>query len=115
MINNKKFMNAKNTSNGEVSAETIFHYKQNANLIEATYSGGAVKQGHIIGVMTGDHTFRMYYQHINLDDELRVGECQTTIAISPLGKIELIEKWRWLNGDCSEGQSILIEYEESSK
>ncbi|ATO21174.1 hypothetical protein BS636_15880 (plasmid) [Acinetobacter sp. LoGeW2-3] len=50
-LNNKKFINAKNTSNGEVSHETIFNYYQIGKRIEATYSGGSITNGHLLGFM----------------------------------------------------------------
>ncbi|MFV5490944.1 hypothetical protein [Acinetobacter sp. ASP199] len=108
-LNNKKFVNAKNTSNGEVTGETVFNYSQVGERIEATYSGGSIQYGHLLGFMTSKNTFRMAYHHINEMNELRIGECQTEIGRQANGKIQLIEKWQWRNGDCSTGESILIE------
>ncbi len=73
-LNNKKFVNAKNTSNGEVSHETIFNYYQVGERIEATYSGGSITNGHLLGFMTSEKTFTMAYHHINEMNELRIGE-----------------------------------------
>lgn len=109
ILNNKKFINAENTANGEVSGETVFNYKQDGKQIEAVYSGGAIKKGHLIGVMTGDNTFTMFYHHVNLNDDIRAGQCHSTILTEQNGKLKLIESWQWLNGDCSKGQSVLIE------
>lgn len=108
-LNNKKFVNAKNTSNGEVSHDTIFNYYQVGERIEATYSGGSITNGHLLGFMTSEKTFTMAYHHINEMNELRIGECNTEIEIQANGKIKLIEKWQWRNGDCSTGESILVE------
>lgn len=35
------FKAVSNTENGETSTETIFHYKQEGNIIWATYKGGS--------------------------------------------------------------------------
>lgn len=109
ILNNKKFINAENTDNGEVSGETVFDYKQTGNNIEATYTGGMIKKGHLIGVMTGENTFTMFYHHLNRNNEIRAGQCHTTIRTEPNGTLTLIERWEWLNGDCSKGQSVLTE------
>lgn len=109
LLNNKKFVNAQNTSNGEVSGETIFTYCQVGERIEATYSGGRITKGHLLGFMTSEQTFTIAYHHINEMNELRIGECNTEIEIQANGKIKLIEKWQWCNGDCSAGESIFIE------
>lgn len=108
-LNNKIFINGKNTENGEVSAETKFHYHQHDHDIEATYCGGSIKKGHLLGVMTSDTTFTMLYHHINHNDELRVGQCHTTIVLQDNGQLKLVEQWQWLNGDCSKGESLLME------
>lgn len=108
-LNNKTFVNAKNTSNGEVSSETVFHYYQIGERIEATYSGGSITNGYLLGFMTSEKTFTIAYHHLNIMNELRIGECNTEIEIQANGKMKLIEKWQWRNGDCSTGESILVE------
>lgn len=108
-LNHKTFINAENTENGEVSGETIFHYVQDGHQIEATYHGGSIRHGHLLGVMTSDDTFSMLYHHLNHLNELRVGQCTTRIEVNADGRIQLIEQWQWLNGDCSQGESVLLE------
>lgn len=43
-----------------------------------------------------------YYQHINEQKQVRVGVCHSVPRILDNGKMELAEKWKWLNGDKSE-------------
>lgn len=50
-----------------------------------------------------------YYHHINNQNQLRVGKCHSIPRILDNGKLELAEKWQWLNGDKSEGESVIIE------
>ena len=109
ILHNKKFVNQQNTANGEVSGSTVFYYKQVGETIEATYSGGSIRQGHLLGVMTSVDTFSMVYHHVNQLDELRIGQCNSTIILDENGKIKLLEHWQWLNGDCSTGESVLVE------
>jgi len=49
--NGKTFKSVSNTDNGEVSAETIFHYSQQGNIVTATYSGGGILAGSLIAVV----------------------------------------------------------------
>ena len=31
------------------------------------------------------------------------------VPLDENGKIKLLERWQWLNGDCSTGESVLVE------
>ena len=107
--NNKTFRPVSNTENGETSAETIFHYKQTGNILTAVYSGGKIKQGHLIGIVDERGTIEMRYHQVNDKNELMTGICLSKPEILPNGKIRLRESWRWTSGDFSEGNSIIEE------
>lgn len=47
-----------------------------------------------------------HYQHINEQKQVRVGVCHSVPRILDNGKMELAEKWKWLNGDKAEGASV---------
>lgn len=53
-LNNRVFVSIANTSNGEVSDDTIFHYFQQDNTIWGKYAGGEIERGTLIG------KFRIY-------------------------------------------------------
>ena len=40
---------------------------------------------------------------------MRIRVCHSIPQILDNGKIELYEKWQWLNGDKSEGESVVVE------
>jgi len=40
--NNKFFKPVSNSENGETSNETVFHYKQEGNILTSEYSGGQI-------------------------------------------------------------------------
>ncbi|MDE5779114.1 MAG: GNAT family N-acetyltransferase [Lachnospiraceae bacterium] len=107
--NGKVFMPQSNTENGEVDAETIFHYFQENDLFWAEYSGGDVLKGHMIGTVAENGELDFHYQHLNQEGQVRIGKCHSIPYILENGKIELQEKWQWLNGDLSSGESVLIE------
>lgn len=107
--NDKIFIPQSNTENGEVDEETIFYYFQKNNLFWAEYSGGDVLKGHMIGTVDGNGELDFHYQHMNRDSQVRIGKCHSIPHIMENGKIALHEKWQWLNGDLSCGESVVVE------
>lgn len=107
--NGRKFVPFTNTENGEVDGNTVFHYHQSGFDFSAEYSGGEVKKGSMIGKVSKTGELDFYYEHLNTNDEIRAGKCHSVPVIKDDGKIELHEKWQWLNGDCSTGESIVVE------
>ncbi len=105
----KHFVPRMNTENGEVDGNTLFSYRQNGNTLWADYSGGGIVRGHLLGTVDGSGELDFYYQHINEQGQVRIGMCHSVPHILENGKIELSEKWKWLNGDQSEGVSVLSE------
>lgn len=103
------FIPQSNTENGEVDEETIFHYFQESDLFWAEYSGGDVLKGHMIGTVAENGELDFHYQHLNKDRQVRIGKCHSIPNIMENGKIALQEKWQWLNGDLSSGESVVVE------
>ena len=106
---NKTFRSVSNTSNGEVTDETIFKYLQLGNIVTATYAGGNITMGNLIALVDDEGRLDMRYQHINNKNELMTGSCISTPAILANGKIRLYEKWQWTCGNNSTGESIIEE------
>ena len=107
--NNKTFVPTQNTENSETSAKTIFHYKQNGNILTAEYAGGNIKQGHLIGLVDESGAIDMRYHQVNNKGELMTGICKSRPEIMDNGKIRLHESWQWTSGDQSTGESIIEE------
>lgn len=106
---NKYFKPVKNTENGETSSETLFHYQQSGNILSASYSGGKILQGHLIGLVDEAGVIDMRYQQVNDKYELMTGICHSEPELLPNGKIRLHERWQWTSGDKSTGNSIIEE------
>lgn len=106
--NNRKFSSVENTDNGEVSSNTYFYYKQEGNILYADYEGGSVVKGKLIGIVHNDDSLEFRYNHVNTNDEIRGGKCKSTPKIVG-GKIELHEKWQWLDSEQTEGASLIRE------
>ena len=107
--NNKTFSPLSNSENGEVDAETLFHYQQEGNILSCSYSGNSIKKGHLIGLVADDGTINMRYHQVNTKGEIMTGTCQSEPEILPDGRIRLHEKWQWTSGDMSQGESMLEE------
>jgi N-acetylglutamate synthase-like GNAT family acetyltransferase len=112
---NKIFTSLENTENGEVGKQTLFHYHQNNEIIWAEYYGGIIKKGFLLGLVNKNGELEFNYEHINKDNETRTGKCISTPKILEDGRIELMEKWVWTNGDKSKGESKIIEIDKNSK
>ena len=106
-LHNKKFKALSNSDNGEVSQDTIFHYRQKDKIIWATYEGGDVLFGTLSGRIS-NHELEFTYQHQNLRGDFMTGHC-TTFIKEEKDKILLHETWQWTSGDHSSGTSTLIE------
>lgn len=106
-LNNKYFISASSTDNGEVSSETKFHYRQKEEVIWATYEGGDILFGTLSGYRKGDQ-LEFRYQHQNKEGIFKFGKC-STIVIAKDDGIELHETWEWMCDDFSKGTSVLKE------
>ena len=107
--NDKSFRPISHSANGESSEATIFHYRQEGDLLWATYSGGNIRRGQLIGSVNSEGCISMHYQHINDQGELMTGRCQSTPEVLHNGRIRLHETWQWETGDRSTGTSVLEE------
>jgi len=106
---NKIFTSVENTANGEVNEETLFYYHQEENYIWAEYCGGKIIKGFLVGYVNENDNLIFHYEHINNDKIIRTGKCKSEPRLLTDGRIELVEKWEWTNGDKSKGESKIIE------
>ncbi|EIM78568.1 hypothetical protein A3SI_02361 [Nitritalea halalkaliphila LW7] len=105
----KVFRPVQNSENGETNEQTLFYYEQEGNILTASYAGGAIVKGQLIGLVDTDGTIEMRYQQINQSGQLMTGKCVSKPEILKNGKIRLHEDWEWTSGDHSKGQSIIEE------
>lgn len=107
--NQKIFKPISNSENGETSNETVFHYRQEGNILTSEYSGGKITKGHLIGIVDENGNIEMRYHQVNDKGELMTGVCKSIPEILQNGKIRLHETWKWTSGDKSKGNSIIEE------
>jgi hypothetical protein len=107
---NRKFRAVSNSAAGQVNEETVFHYKQEGNRLHATYIGGKIAFGEMLGLVNDDNTLHFAYHHIDLDGQLKSGHCNSIPEILEDGRIRLQETWQWDFGGEGDGSSIVEEY-----
>lgn len=49
------------------------------------------------------------YHHMNQDMQVKTGKCHSVPTVLENGKLELSEQWEWTSGECSKGESLLME------
>lgn len=92
---------------GEVGTETVFEYGERDGEIWASYAGGAIRRGYLVGTREGDTaTFR--YVQLNAEGQTSSGRCVSTVSTLPDGRLRLDETWRWESRDGS-GSSVVEE------
>jgi hypothetical protein len=52
-----------------------------------------------------------YYHHNNSEGKLMRGKCLSTPEIIQEGMLKYFEKWQWLSGNKTKGESVIVEVE----
>jgi hypothetical protein len=112
--NDRCFAPVANTENGEVDSSTLFHYRQEGDIVWATYEGGDVRFGTLIAKVDEAGRLDMRYSHVNRKGQLMTGLCRSVPEILSDGRLRLRESWQWTSGDCSSGESIVEEVKSES-
>ncbi|MCB0769983.1 MAG: n-acetylglutamate synthase [Flavobacteriales bacterium] len=105
----RRFRPVSNSENGQVSSEMVFHYQQHGSILTCAYSGGAIRSGHLIGLVDEQGNIDMRYHQVDALGELRTGTCRSRPERTVDGKLRLMEEWQWTSGDGSAGSSVLEE------
>jgi hypothetical protein len=105
----RRFRSEENSASGELGPETVFAYRQDGDVVSATYEGGGVRSGVLIATVNNEGNLDARYAHVNAAGGLMTGECRTTPEVLPDGRLRLHEEWRWTSGDESSGRSVVEE------
>src|SRR5713226_2302785 len=108
-LGGKVFRSIANSANGEVSAATVFHYRQHGDIVTATYSGGGILRGQLLAKVLSTGQLDMRYHHLNASGQFMLGKCLSTPELLPDGRLRFKEAWQWLSGDRSAGTSEIEE------
>ena len=110
---NRVFRSVENSSGGDVDRDTLFHYRQEGNVVWATYQGGTVRFGTLIALVLTDGRLHMRYQHVSRTGRIRTGRCLSTPELLSDGRLRLHESWCWTEDGQEQGQSIVEEVKPS--
>jgi hypothetical protein len=79
---------------GDVGPETMFRYAEEDGEIWATYVGGRIRRGYLVGTRDGDRLdFR--YAQLSEGGQTATGHAVSRITTLPDGRLRLEETWEW--------------------
>jgi len=105
----KNFRVISTSSNSQLSDSFVFEYCQEGKVLKCDYGGNSIVAGHLLGTVEENGEIEMYYHQINKNGEISCGKCTSRPEMMENGKLRLYEKWQWLTGDMTEGESVLEE------
>jgi hypothetical protein len=94
---------------GVATTETRFHYAEHDGVVTATYEGGTVRRGFLVGTRSDDWLDFRYVQ-LHIDGSTATGHCITQLQMLDDGRIRLTETWEWESRSGS-GRSVAEEVE----
>lgn len=91
-------------TNGIVNADTIFTFNQEGDVVSASYQGGPIRMGHLIGVVS-QGLLRFRFAQLGMDGSLHGGASECEIKLTGEGRLRLVEHFKW---ESQEGTGINI-------
>ncbi|MFG2818584.1 hypothetical protein ACGFX4_04055 [Kitasatospora sp. NPDC048365] len=79
---------------GEVDTATRFGYREQDGRVWASYQGGEIVHGHLVGTRVGD-TLEFRYVQLNQAGETSSGRCVSELSRLADGRLRLDETWAW--------------------
>ncbi len=98
----------KTAPNGVVNNQTIFTFSQKENLVSASYAGGKIQQGYLVGYLTRDKLFLSYSQ-FQVDSKMDNGQSVCDLSLDENKKIVLTETFSWFSRDNEGGINVFRE------
>jgi len=106
-LNNVKMNVIETAGNGVVNELTIFEFSQNDNIVSATYSGGQILKGYLVGTLNQNKLVFSYCQ-LQTNGRMDNGQSECDILIEN-NKIKLIEHFTWVSKNGEMGINIFQE------
>jgi len=91
--------------NGVVNDLTIFSFSQTDNIVSATYCGGEILKGYLVGTVDKDKLSFCFCQ-LQTGGKMDTGRSECDIVIDQNQKIKLIEHFEWRNRENKKGVNI---------
>src|SRR5258708_78024 len=93
-LDGRRFRSVVDVVGGEIGTETTFAYSERDGEIWATYQGGAIRRGHLVGTRDGEALDFRYVQ-LNTDGQTSTGHCTSAVSLLADGRLRLDENWQW--------------------
>ena len=106
-LDNVKMNVIETAGNGIVNELTIFTFSQKDNFISATYSGGQILKGYLVGILNQNKLSFSYCQ-LQTNGKMDNGQSECDILIEN-EKIKLIEHFSWGSKNGEMGINIFQE------
>ena len=98
----------KTAPNGVVNSQTIFTFSQKENLVSASYEGGKIYQGFLVGYLTRGKLFFSYCQ-LQVDGKIDNGQSICSLSFDENKKLILTETFTWSSRENDGGVNIFRE------
>ncbi|WP_313694547.1 hypothetical protein [Halorarum halobium] len=109
-LDGRTLVGVANDDAGEVSGDTRFRFEQDGNRISATYSGGPIVHGYLVGTVE-NREWDVRYVQVNEDDETATGHSVGTVSLLADGRVRVEDEWEW-ESKAGAGESVLEEVQE---
>jgi hypothetical protein len=86
------------SSGGDLTAGTVYHYRQQGDVVWATYEGGGILFGTVLGQVAPDGTLTLRHQHLSPEGAFRAGSRRARLEILADGRYRLHEEWEGKGG-----------------
>jgi hypothetical protein len=107
-LDNLKMNVVQTAPNGVVNHLTIFTFSQNGSFVSATYSGGPIFKGYLVGTIHNNQLSFSYCQ-VQVDGKIDNGQSECELRLGENGKVQLIENFKWASRDDEAGVNIFQE------
>ena len=94
-------------ANGVVNDLTIFNFSQTDNFVFATYSGGQILRGYLVGILSQNKLSFSYCQ-LQTNGKMDNGQSECDVMIEN-DKIRLVEHFTWASRNGETGVNIFQE------
>ena len=105
-LNGRRFTLTSNTAGDAKAGETIFTFQQSGRAIRATYHGGGVMLGAIIGQIEQDNRLNVLFQQVTEAGMLCGGEGRIEVQTGSDGKLRFLDDWRFIINGEGHGRAV---------
>lgn len=94
-------------ANGVINRDTIFRFTQERDAVWASYAGGRIVRGFLVGMVQGDQ-LTFHYCQLETGGTLNSGHSRCALQRTADGLMQIIEHFEWASG-AGTGMNIIQE------